>query len=150
MQPSYRYLSPLILPISVDSAMSENTQAIKNLFTALYKECSSQPPFCDSQLNESEQNFINNLEQLANHQLDDETFYEKGQQLIESIIANYPAITPILNRDILWLLGGNCMHYLGDDEINDFQRIDELIYEAKNSGQKLSFAEAKTQVLKLH
>ncbi len=130
--------------------MLENTQTIKNLFTALYKVCSSQPPFCQSQLSEGEQDFINNLEQLANHPLDSETFYEKGQKLIECIIANYPTIAPALNRDILWLLGGNCMHYLGDDEINDFQRIDELIYEAKNNGKDLSFTDAKTAVLRLH
>ncbi|WP_019530328.1 PA2817 family protein [Dasania marina] len=130
--------------------MPENSLIIKNLFSTLYKYCAVLPPFCNDELSESEQNFINNLEQLANNSLNDEALYEKGQRLIENIIANYPMLTPALNRDILWLLGGNCMHYLGDDELSDYQRIDELLHEAHDNDTPLSFQEAKAQVLKLH
>ncbi|MCR8924299.1 dehydrogenase [Dasania sp. GY-MA-18] len=130
--------------------MSENTLYIKNLFSSLYKHCAVQPPFCNDELSESEQSFINTLELLANNSLSDETLYEKGQLLIENIIANYPMLVPALNRDILWLLGGNCMHYLGDDELSDYQRIDELLHEADSNNTPLSFQEAKAKVLKLH
>lgn len=36
-----------------------------------------------------------------------------------------PQITPLINRELLWFFGGDCLHFLTDDEINTFQQQEE-------------------------
>lgn len=130
--------------------MPNNLSQLQELLSELFELCKAQHPFNAEQLNDNDKTFINRLEALTNSGLDQEALYQQGQQLIENIIANYPMITPALNRDILWLLGGNCMHFLSDEEIQQYQQMDELIYEAESEGKSLSFKEAKAQAFKLH
>ena len=32
---------------------------------------------------------------------------------------------PVIERELFWFFGGECLHYLTDEEITQFQRIDE-------------------------
>ena len=53
----------------------------------------------------------------------------QGQRLITTCIKNYPHWVNIIPRDLFWYFGGDCMHFLGDEEIDQFQRLDELSIE---------------------
>jgi hypothetical protein len=35
-------------------------------------------------------------------------------------------MTPLFPRDVLYLLGGECLHYMPDEEISAYQELDEL------------------------
>jgi hypothetical protein len=130
--------------------MHDNNGYIKELFTALLSHCQSQAPFNSELKTDLDESFISRLEGICNTNPLNESSYEEGQQLVERIIANYPHITPALNRDLLWLLGANCMHFLVDNEISLYQQIDEAIHEAIAQGEALSFQEAKANIMKLH
>jgi hypothetical protein len=69
-----------------------------------------------------------------------------GQSILTRIIANYPHITPAINRDLFWFYGGDCLHFMGDDEIVLYQQIDELLHEQPG----LDYQQAKTRAFQLH
>ncbi|VUD68960.1 hypothetical protein TDB9533_04321 [Thalassocella blandensis] len=58
---------------------------------------------------------------------------EAGQWLISTIISAFPHITPYVSRNLYWYFGGDCMHFLGDEEIARFQAIDEAMYLARQA-----------------
>lgn len=58
---------------------------------------------------------------------------EAGQWLISTIVSAYPHITPYISRDLFWYFGGDCLHFLGDEEIGHFQAIDEAMFLARNA-----------------
>ena len=51
--------------------------------------------------------------------------FEQAQDTIAQMAQYYPQLVPAIDRKLLWLLGGNCLHFLTDDEITDFQQADE-------------------------
>lgn len=130
--------------------MSQNSPYLNDLLRHLLAESQQQPPFNNSEPEPQIEQFLTKLTELSNCEQWQDKQYQEAQQLVESIIANYPLLTPALNRDLLWLLGGNCMHFLGDEEIASFQRIDEYQYEAQQKGETLSFKEAKLALMKPH
>ena len=72
---------------------------------------------------------------------------ELGQWLITQAVAKYAHIVPLIPRDLFWYFGGDCMHYLVDEEINAFQRLDERFHEQNN---EISYAQLRSQQLGLH
>ena len=77
---------------------------------------------------------------LANHP--DSEFL--GRDLIERIIRNAPQYGHLIPRDLFWFLGGECLHYLGDEELTIYQQLEDYCYQHPNS----SFADAKAAVFK--
>lgn len=51
--------------------------------------------------------------------------YEQGQQWLVRLFTHLPQFTPAIDRQLLWVFGGECLHFLSDDEIDEFQRLDE-------------------------
>lgn len=51
--------------------------------------------------------------------------YEQGQQWLVQIFTHLPQFTPTIERKLLWLFGGECLHFLTDEEIAEFQRQDD-------------------------
>lgn len=46
------------------------------------------------------------------------------QQWLGRIFNFYPQLTPLIPRSLLWFVGGECLHYLTDEELNAFQQLD--------------------------
>ncbi len=63
---------------------------------------------------------------LATH---NETAYTSGQQLLCLLIGNYPQFTPLIPRQLLWLLGGDCLHFMTDEELSAFQQAEDAAIE---------------------
>lgn len=72
---------------------------------------------------------------------------ELGQKLITQAIANYPQLVSFIPRDLFWYFGGDCMHYLGDEELTAFQNLDEDFYEANDD---TNYSKLRNQHLGLH
>lgn len=58
-----------------------------------------------------------------------------GQELICQIFHRYPQIAHLVPRDLLWFFGGDCLHFMPDEEIDLFQALEERRYEAETRGE---------------
>jgi len=58
-----------------------------------------------------------------------------GQDLICQVIQRYPQIAHLVPRDLLWFFGGDCLHYMPDEELDLYQQLEERRYEAEQNGE---------------
>lgn len=54
---------------------------------------------------------------------DDELYL--GQELMGHVFQHYPQIAHLIPRDLLWFFGGECLHFMPDEEIALFQQLEE-------------------------
>ena len=66
-----------------------------------------------------------------------------GQDLICQVFHRYPQIAHLVPRDLLWFFGGDCLHFMPDDEIALFQELDERRYEAEQKGLPFDWNQEK-------
>ena len=55
---------------------------------------------------------------------------DAGQALVGFIVHYFPQFMPELHRDLLWYFGGDCLHYLGDEELDRYQTLDDSYFAA--------------------
>ncbi len=99
---------------------------------------------------EDDQALIEALRTLADRDSLSEDFISLGQWAMYRIIAAYPALTPQVPRDLLWLFGGECLHYMPDDEIARFQRLDESRFAAEDNNIEFDYEKERLRILGLH
>lgn len=58
-----------------------------------------------------------------------------GQDIISQVFQRYPQIAHLVPRDLLWFFGGDCLHFMPDDEIDKFQRLEDHRYAALEKGE---------------
>lgn len=119
------------------------------LLAAFSAQVQQLPPFNDEPSSEDDQEFIAALTQLQ-QQSKDSTFLEQGQMLMCRVVGTYPQLMPLLHRDLLWFFGGDCLHYMPDEEIAVFQRLDEQREEAKQLQAPFSYKEARAKSMGMH
>ncbi len=93
------------------------------------------------------------LDKLAKLEADfakNDDYINLGQDIITHIISHYPDITPHMHRDLLWFFGGDCLHYLGDDELERYQNIEELYYEQSAEDSNTSYRNIRAQQFGMH
>ncbi len=69
-----------------------------------------------------------------------------GQELIVQVFHRYPQIAHLVPRDLLWFFGGDCLHYMPDEEIELFQQLDERRFLAEQQGQAFDWNSEKQQL----
>lgn len=47
------------------------------------------------------------------------------QQWLAKIFNFYPQLAPIIPRALLWFIGGECLHYLTDEELLSFEQTQD-------------------------
>ncbi|RLQ20209.1 hypothetical protein DWB85_18910 [Seongchinamella sediminis] len=75
--------------------------------------------------------------------------YADGPQLVSRLFTTYPDFAPAFPRDLLWFFGGECLHYMPDEEINAYQRLDEMRLAAASRGETLNMREARASLMGL-
>jgi hypothetical protein len=81
---------------------------------------------------------------------EDEThFYAQGQSLVNRLFTTYPDFGPTFPRELLWFLGGDCLHYMPDEEIAVYQQLEEQRQASAERGEIIDFAAARAKLLKL-
>lgn len=78
-----------------------------------------------------------------------EDFYARGPALIDRLFTTYTDFAPTLPRELLWFFGGDCLHYMPDEEIARFQQLEEMRLAAAANGETLNLAEARAKLLNL-
>jgi hypothetical protein len=72
--------------------------------------------------------------------------YRDGPALVSRLFTTYPDFAPTFPRDLLWFFGGDCLHYMPDEEIAVYQQLEELRNEAAARGETLDLRAAKTSL----
>ncbi|QEY59234.1 dehydrogenase [Pseudomonas sp. C27(2019)] len=58
-----------------------------------------------------------------------------GQDIISQVFQRYPQIAHMVPRDLLWFFGGDCLHFMPDDEIDKYQQLEERRFQALEAGE---------------
>src|SRR6056300_1546646 len=74
---------------------------------------------------------------------------ERLSEAVCSLFTHFGEMTPLFPRDVLYLLGGECLHYMPDEEISAYQELDELRFSAEHQGKSFNWAQAKETLKKL-
>ena len=56
-----------------------------------------------------------------------------GQDLMSQVILRYPQIAHLVPRDLLWFFGGDCLHFMPDEELDLYQALEERRFEAEQN-----------------
>ena len=78
-----------------------------------------------------------------------EDVYELGPALVSRLFASCPQHAPLFPRELLWFIGGDCLHYMPDEELYQFQQLDDLRSEAAARGELLDYHAERGKLLKL-
>ncbi|MGR6874481.1 PA2817 family protein [Pseudomonas sp. HK3] len=100
-------------------------------------------PFNQETLDEDESSFVDQLNNLItalqNH---DVNAVFEGQDWLTRLFRNYPTLAPHLGREVLWYFGGEALHFMPDEEIAKFQKLEDLMIEADENFDYLAAKQA--------
>ncbi len=103
--------------------MDHRNNFILNAFHDLKTRVVDHFPFDQSPLNEEESDFFEKFDQLLNNIKQNNVNYSfQAQELLSQFIRCYANLVPLIKRELLWFIGGECLHYLGDDEVWFFSK----------------------------
>ncbi|MFB8831438.1 PA2817 family protein [Azotobacter sp. CWF10] len=66
-----------------------------------------------------------------------------GQDMICQVFHRYPQIAHLVPRDLLWFFGGDCLHFMPDEEIALYQELDERRFEAEEQDKPFDWNQEK-------
>lgn len=138
--------------MSVIKPAPDNTQYLEyhlRLLRDFVQQAQQQPPFVLDECEAEHTEFIERLERLCRSSKQDNFLFE-GQEVLSRVVAAYPHLMPLLHRDLLWFFGGDCLHYMPDDEIARFQALDERRHEAAAKGETFSYESERAKLFGLH
>ena len=75
--------------------------------------------------------------------------YARGAELVARLFTTYPELAPALPRQLLWFFGGDCLHYMPDEEIAQFQQLEDMMLEAEAAGEPFNIRDARAKLLNL-
>jgi hypothetical protein len=75
--------------------------------------------------------------------------YTRGPALVSRLFDTYPEFAPTFPRQLLWFLGGDCLHYMADEEIEQHQQLEDLRLAAASRGDTFNFNDARAKLLNL-
>jgi len=110
--------------------VESRTQYILSAFADLRQRIAEHDPFNTTDLAEEEIDFLEKWDQLIariESNAPDYTF--DAQEVLSRFIRCYPNLVPLIKRELLWFMGGECLHFLGDEEINFYQQLEDQLYE---------------------
>ncbi len=120
------------------------------LLQQTYTQLLERFPFNQANLPLLEQEFLDSfltlIDQFENF---NPGYIENGQSFCTNWVRGYSDLTPLLPRDLLWFFSGDCLHYMPDDEINQFQQLDEMRFEAESSGKSFDYPAQRLKLFKL-
>ena len=75
--------------------------------------------------------------------------YSEVGTLVDRLFTTYPDFAPTFPRELLWFFGGDCLHFMPDDEIAVYQQLDDQRAQAARRGQIFDLQSARAKLLKL-
>ncbi|SIS81595.1 PA2817 family protein [Neptunomonas antarctica] len=107
-------------------------------------------PFCQDEMSAQDSEFLQRFNELISETTDVQASYiESGQALMTGWIRAYPELAPLMPRDLLFFFGGECLHFMPDDELQTFQELDEKRYAAEAKGDAFEYSRERAMALGL-
>lgn len=72
--------------------------------------------------------------------------YDDGQELMIRLVRAYPQFVPLVARDLFWLFGGECLHFMSDEEIEQFQQLDEALADAQAQQHEIDYLQLRQAI----
>ena len=66
-----------------------------------------------------------------------------GQDMMSQVILRYPQIAHLVPRDLLWFFGGDCLHFMPDEELDLYQALEERRFEAEQNDEPFDWNQEK-------
>jgi hypothetical protein len=79
----------------------------------------------------------------------DGDLYADGPALVNRLFTGFPDLAPAFPRDLLWFFGGECLHFMPDEEIALYQQLEQQRLQAAARGERLDQRAARAKLLKL-
>ncbi len=122
----------------------------QRLLRQLVEAVARQSPFCSADAATAHSEFLGRLQNLLKLSPADPDYLHRGQQLICRIVAAYPHITPLVPRDLFWFFGGDCLHFMPDEEIQRYQALDERRAEVEADNGVFDYERERARAFGLH
>ena len=114
------------------------------LLTSLFDTLRAQSVLMAQVPEESSILFLERFEELvAQLEAGDHDALYNGQEILCQVITRYPQAAHMIPRDLLWYFGGDCLHYMPDEEIAQYQLLDEHQAEAVARGEEFDWEQAR-------
>ncbi|MGY8872949.1 MAG: PA2817 family protein [Pseudomonadales bacterium] len=118
-----------------------------NFLKIAYNNFIKQEPFTLEDISKEDEQFILDFQQLVkDFEEGSEDVYKNGEVALERAFRMYPEIAHLIARDLLWYFGGSGLHNMPDHEIENFQRLDELRFEAEEKGEEFDYLNKRASV----
>ena len=75
--------------------------------------------------------------------------YALGPDLVARLFDTHTDFAPTFPRELLWFFGGDCLHYMADEEIAQCQQLEELRLAAARRGESFDWRESRAKLLNL-
>ncbi len=122
-----------------------------NLLSHTYNNLLQNAPFNLADMSTQDEEFLQGMDTLIDLGLSGAPeFFEQGQNLLCTLVRNYPDLMPLVARDLLWYVGGDCLHHMPDEEIEKFQRLEEMRYAAEAAGTEFNYEKERALILGYH
>ncbi|MBK6508211.1 MAG: hypothetical protein IPG06_01290 [Haliea sp.] len=85
-------------------------------------------------------------------ELDEQTaadLYTLGPELVSRLFDTILILHQRFRGSTVWFLGGDCLHYMADEEILQYQQLEDLRVKAASSGTAFNFNDARAKLLNL-
>lgn len=116
--------------------MESRTQYIFDAFADLHQRIKEHAPFNQPNLAEEELDFLEKWDDLIKCIQDNTHDYSfKAQEILSRFVRCYANLVPLIKRELLWFVGGECLHFLGDEEVTLYQQLEDHLYELDNQSQ---------------
>lgn len=114
------------------------------LLTSLFDTLRAQTVLMAQVPEESNELFLERFEELiAQLEAGDQDALYSGQEIICQVISRYPQVAHLIPRDLLWYFGGDCLHFMPDEEIAQYQLLDEHMADATARGEEFNWEQAR-------
>ncbi len=114
------------------------------LLTSLFDTLRAQTVLMAQVPEESNELFLERFEELITQlEAGDQDALYSGQEIICQVISRYPQVAHLIPRDLLWYFGGDCLHFMPDEEIVQYQLLDEHMAEATARGEEFNWEQAR-------
>lgn len=74
---------------------------------------------------------------------------DDGPALVSRMFTTAPQLVELFPRDLLWYLGGECLHFMPDEEIQSLGTLDEARRDADLRGEPFNWSEQHALARKL-
>jgi hypothetical protein len=116
--------------------VESRTQYIFDAFADLRQRIAEHAPFNQPDLAEEELDFLEKWDDLIKRIQDNTHDYSfEAQEILSRFIRCYANLVPLIKRELLWFVGGECLHFLGDEEITLYQQLEDHLYELDKQNQ---------------